>query len=205
MAIPDYRSFIPNQWTTTSWRQQYRLIVDDPTNVPVGMMTNNVNGAQALWGLTPLTAAEIASPSQPMLDDLGATYQLTDYPYTRYWSDGIQLLPIGQDYERILTKTADYQITVSDNGATFTNNGAAGTVILTLPSPTVGLRFSFNVVTAQTLLIDVGGSIIIALAEVTSTAGGNASSASPYSFLTLKCLTSTLWSAGAMGGTWSAA
>lgn len=101
-------------------------------------------------------------------------------------------------------KTADYTITPSDSRKTFTNLGAAGTVILEMPTPFVGLQYNFLVEAAQTLVLDVGGSVVVALGEIVSAPGDQISSNTPYSFLTLKCLTTTLWGALSMGGSWSA-
>ena len=43
----------------------------------------------------PLTAAQIASPTQAMIDDTDATYQLNVAPWDRYRSDGTDLIPLG--------------------------------------------------------------------------------------------------------------
>jgi len=59
-----------------------------------------------------------------------------------------------------VAKTANYQILSTDNGTSFSNAGAAGTVTLTLPPNAPGLSFTFNAVVAQTL-------------KVASTEGGN--------------------------------
>lgn len=95
MALPDFKTFLPavSRWISTRWRQEYRLIVDNATGVPVGIQNQNANGADGIWGLTPLSAEEIASPTAEMLADLAATYQLNEAPYDRYYSDGDSLVP----------------------------------------------------------------------------------------------------------------
>ena len=43
-----------------------------------------------------------------------------------------------------LEKTASYTLTKTDSGKLVTNNGAAGSITLTLPAPKVGLFFAFG-------------------------------------------------------------
>lgn len=99
MAIPNYSTFFPDvvRWISTRFRQEYRLIVDNDTAKPIGIVNPNANGAQGIWGLTPLSAAEIVAPTAAMLQDIGATFQLNAYPYTRYRTDGIQLIPLDSE------------------------------------------------------------------------------------------------------------
>ncbi len=40
-------------------------------------------------------AMPVFAPTAAMLADLNATYQLSIAPYSRYYSDGTQLLPLG--------------------------------------------------------------------------------------------------------------
>lgn len=99
MAIPNYFTFFPDvaRWISTRWRQEYRLIIDNETAKPIGIVNQNANGAQGIWALTPLSLAEIEAPTAAMLQDLGATYQLNQSPYNRYRSDGIQLVPLDDE------------------------------------------------------------------------------------------------------------
>lgn len=96
MALPNYTTFFPDavRWVTTRFRQEYRLIIDNATAVPVGIVNPNANGAQGIWGMTPLTLAEVEAPTAAMLQDIGATFQLNQSPYTRYRSDGVQIIPL---------------------------------------------------------------------------------------------------------------
>jgi hypothetical protein len=50
-------------------------------------------------------------------------------------------------------KTAAYTILVSDNGTTFTNRGASGSVTLTLPAPFANARYRLVVYAAQTFVV----------------------------------------------------
>lgn len=58
-------------------------------------------------------------------------------------------------WKKIMAKTTDYTVLEVDNGALFTNNGAAGAVNFTLPAITNsrGQRFGFYVATDQTLTV----------------------------------------------------
>jgi arginine/ornithine N-succinyltransferase beta subunit len=61
-------------------------------------------------------------------------------------------------------KTADHTVLESENGTTFTNRGAVGAVVLTLPAPFAGGKyralvhaaqnFSFATATADTFVLD---------------------------------------------------
>ncbi len=97
MALPSFTTWFPtaSRWVPIRWRQEYRLIVDNETAVPIGIVNQNANGAQGIWGMTPVSLAQVESPTADMLQDLAATFQLNQSPYTRYQSDGIQLVAIG--------------------------------------------------------------------------------------------------------------
>ena len=98
MALPVFASFYPTvrRWINTSWREHYKLIVDNDTGAPVGIQSQNANGPEGIWGPVPVTAAQIAAPSAAMIADLNATYQQDTAPYGRYRSDGTQLVAMDQ-------------------------------------------------------------------------------------------------------------
>ena len=54
-------------------------------------------------------------------------------------------------YRRFQNKTAAYQVTTADNQSEFTNLGAAGSVVLTLPPIANGLMYAARCYAAQTL------------------------------------------------------
>jgi hypothetical protein len=61
-------------------------------------------------------------------------------------------------------KTANYTVVAgTDNGKTFTNEGASGAITFALPAATVGQRYRFVAKAAQELRIDPNGSETIAL------------------------------------------
>lgn len=99
MALPIFRSFFPTvrRWMNTAWRDTFKVIVDNETGAPIGLTSQNANGPQGIWAPTPLSSDQVASPTQAMLDDLNATYQLNEAPYNRYRSDGVQLIPLDSE------------------------------------------------------------------------------------------------------------
>ena len=101
MAIPIFQSFFPTavKWYNSAWRDSYKVIVHDQTGAPIGLTSQNANGPQGIWAPTPLTAAQIASPTTEMLADLNATFQLNVAPYTRWRSDGTTLVSLDNSGE----------------------------------------------------------------------------------------------------------
>ena len=99
--------------------------------------------------------------------------------------------------------TSNQTLTVDQSYQTFTNAGSVGTITLTLPTPVAGLEFTFVVASAQTLNIDVGGSVVIAVGEIPGTAGGGLTSNATYSTITLKAISSTLWVTTGTLGSWT--
>ena len=72
-----------------------RWLTDPVTGAIVGVQNQNANGPDARFVPVDLTAAQIASPTAAMLADIDATYRLNTAPYTRYFSDGSELVPMG--------------------------------------------------------------------------------------------------------------
>lgn len=78
-----------------NWTSMIRLLVDEVTGAPVGIESPNANGPDGIWTPTILSAAQIAVPTAAMVADLNATYQLNVPPYTRYQSNGTDLVSFG--------------------------------------------------------------------------------------------------------------
>ena len=97
MALPIFQSFYPTvvKWFNSSWRDSYKIITDGRTGAPIGLVSQNANGPQGIWAPTPLSSDQIANPAAAILADLNATYQLDEEPWSRYYSNGIQLIPLG--------------------------------------------------------------------------------------------------------------
>ena len=70
----------------------------------------------------------------------------------------------GRGLRTVAAKTADYTVVANtDNGKTFTNEGASGAITFTLPAATVGQWYRFVAKAAQELRIDPNGTETIAL------------------------------------------
>ncbi len=99
--------------------------------------------------------------------------------------------------------TTSHTVTTAETGQTFTNAGAVGGVVFTMPTPAAGLVYTFVVVAAQLVTLDVGGSVVIAIGEIGGTPGGGATCNSPYSLVTLRAVSTTLWVATSSIGSWT--
>lgn len=108
------------------------------------------------------------------------------------------------DLEKVIVnKAADYTIQVQDSTKLFTNGGATGTVVLTLPSAVgtsgytpYGLTFDFSKTNGNTLRIEPNGTDIIG--------GGNAGKymqIGTSSSVKLTCVSSGIWVIESLNGT----
>jgi hypothetical protein len=105
--------------------------------------------------------------------------------------------------QQILTKTADYTVLASETGAVYTNSGAAGQVIFTLPTWAAGLFYMFDVETAQNLRVVASGTDTIRIAGSVSAAGGRIDNATVGGVVTLVATLSGKWVATSQEGTWT--
>ena len=106
---------------------------------------------------------------------------------------------------RSSAKTADHTATTAENGTLFHNTGASGTVVISLPAATVGLRYRGHVRAAFALRFDPNGSEIIANATAGSadgTAGQYTGSSTVGASIELVCLTAGRWEVQSVKGTW---
>lgn len=105
MAFPLFKSWWPTaaaSWHIASWHPRWKVIYNNRTGSPIGIQSQNANGFDGIWAPTPVTAAQIASPDTNMLQDLNATFQLDAAPYSRYRSDGTQLVPLDAESGMII-------------------------------------------------------------------------------------------------------
>lgn len=103
----------------------------------------------------------------------------------------------------VTSKTANYTISAADNYRDFDNNGAAGQVTFTLPAATVGLAYGFAVLEAQNLIVSAPGGVVIYLGGLATSAGGNITSNTVGSYLSLKCRSATEWMVQSSMGSWT--
>ena len=106
--------------------------------------------------------------------------------------------------ERSVTpRTADLGLAHTNSFGVFTNEGAGGTVVFTLPAAAAGMEFEFYVVAAQTLNVTAGAGDTIRLGANVSAAAGNITNATIGGYVKLQALNATEWFASAPVGTWT--
>lgn len=149
-------------------------------------------------------AGVIDLPGMPFSSDqtvLGNISGVTAFPYA---------IPRSSLASATVTaKTSNYTILAADNGTTFTNAGAVGTVIFALPVPVAGYQFQFAVLAAQVLTVDATAGVTIALGAAVSSSGGTMSADGAagglQAFLSLVAVSTTQWVAEFSFGPWTPA
>lgn len=107
-------------------------------------------------------------------------------------------------YGRVVTaKTGNYTVLSADKRTFFTNVGAGGTVVFTLPTAVVGMNYTFYVGAAQTLQVTAGASTTIRIAGSVSASAGNITNATIGGCVTLVAISTTSWVAESHEGTWT--
>lgn len=108
--------------------------------------------------------------------------------------------------EKVAAKTASHTVLTSEVGTIFTNEGATGTVVLSLPAATVGLHYRAIVRAAFALRFDPQSGEVISHTTA-GTADGGAGKYTGSSTLgadiELVCVTAGRWEANANKGTWT--
>ena len=107
----------------------------------------------------------------------------------------------------VQAKTANYTVVaLTDNGATFSTDGAAGAVTFAMPVATVGQRYRFRVGAAQELRIDPNGTETIALPStgVQGAAGKYLTADANGETVSIECTRTGQWSVFGFTGTWTA-
>lgn len=102
-------------------------------------------------------------------------------------------------------KTTSYAVLAADSGLHFNTIGAAGAVTFSLPAAVVDMAYGFMVGAAQNVIIDATGTEVIHAAGLASSAGGNFSSSTQYSFIGIECHETGHWVVTSQVGPWTAA
>lgn len=113
----------------------------------------------------------------------------------------------GRGLRTVEAKTANYTVVAgSDNGKTFTNEGAAGAVAFALPAATVGQWYRFKVKVAQELRIDPNGTETIALPSTGAiqAAGAYIVADAVGEGCEIECVKAGTWEVNFYTGTWTA-
>lgn len=116
-------------------------------------------------------------------------------------SDRIRLVPLA-DGERV-SKTADYTLTKKDVGKVFTNTGATGTVIFTLPAVEQGLTYTFFKEVNQTITLTCNGSDVIYHAAAAGAASLSHTTSIKGAWITIRGLKTATWIVSAGGTGWA--
>jgi hypothetical protein len=103
----------------------------------------------------------------------------------------------------VINKTANFSAGTGESGTRYTNSGAAGTVIGSLPAATIGLAFALSVITAQILRFAANGTDVITWAGTDSAAGGTIEGNVKGWFLLLECHATGLWTVTQSQGGWT--
>lgn len=103
----------------------------------------------------------------------------------------------------VSNKTTNFSALSTESGTRYTNNGAAGTVVGSLPAATVGLNFGFSVATAQILRADADGTDTINWAGTVSAAGGTIEGNVVGWFIMLECHVTGKWTVTQSQGGWT--
>lgn len=102
----------------------------------------------------------------------------------------------------VAAKTSAYPIVAADNRKTFTNEGAASSVAITLPTAAAGYEFTFIVQDADGIVVTANTGDTIQIGGVVGAAAGTATSTNIGSTLRLTSINATEWVAVAHEGTW---
>lgn len=110
--------------------------------------------------------------------------------------------PTGSNYD-VLIKTSNYPVLVGDSGTVFTNTGAGGDIVLTLPAAAVGLEYLAFVNAAHNVRFLASGSNTITNGASTSGAGGHIDNTTVGSAVRLIGLNTSKWVVLSTVGTWT--
>jgi hypothetical protein len=104
----------------------------------------------------------------------------------------------------VANHATSYSVQLADTGTVFTNFGALGTVIFTLPTPGAFLlNYTFIVIAAQTLEILLPGGTFMYFGGQESASGGNMQSSTPGCAASLTAISTTIYVATSLTGTWT--
>lgn len=112
----------------------------------------------------------------------------------------------GMGLRTVEAKTANYTVVAgTDNGKTFTNEGASAARTFALPAATVGQWYRFVVKAAQELRLDPNGSETISLPTGVQQAAGKYITADAIGErISIECVKAGEWETSEAVGTWTA-
>lgn len=114
----------------------------------------------------------------------------------------ITIAASGGGNKTVTAKTGNYSVLSGDAGVVFTNTGAAGTVIFTLPTAASGLNYTFYVDAVHVVEVLAGASTTIQLGGSISSSAGNFQAGTSGYCVTVVAISTTQWVATAITGNW---
>lgn len=104
-----------------------------------------------------------------------------------------------------LNRTASYVINADgyESGHVFTNLGAGGTITFDLPHPTAGMTYTFCLLAGEVLNINLTGSDTLRIGSSVTSSGGNAAANTLGDSVTIVAVSTTVWVATSVIGTWT--
>lgn len=161
------RGLILGQVTATGEYKHYTVGATDGSQIPVGVLYQDVDmlvdGVAANKFGRMLISGQIKKSQL-----LGFDEEVRRCFHGRFIFDDL-LVGSPSSYPVVEAKTADYTIVLRDNNKTFTNQGAAGAVVFTLPTCAVGLRFRFFVEANQNVTITAASGKLVAFNNAVAT------------------------------------
>lgn len=158
-ASPTYRvrrGLLLGKITATGKWTQFSDTATDGSQVAQGILMIDLRMSDVLSGSTadrnawimvsgPVIASKVVGLTQKARADMFGRFVFDDdFVGNRFgWKD-------------VVAKTSDYTVTAADNGTLFTNGGASGAVVFTLPTIAKGLRYRFFVEADQNVTVTAG-------------------------------------------------
>lgn len=115
-------------------------------------------------------------------------------------SSGIGFVTMGR---LVTAQTSNYTVVANDSNTFFTNAGATGTVVFTLPTASAGLTYTFYIDATQTLQVTAGASTTIRSGSSVTSSAGNVSASTQGNVIRIVAISSTQWVAESITGTWT--
>jgi hypothetical protein len=103
----------------------------------------------------------------------------------------------------IEAKTGNDTLAAEESNTFYTNEGATGAIAITLPTAVAGYRYTFYVDAAQSFEVKASTGDTIRVTSEVSASGGNVTSGTVGSCLTLVAINATEWVAESMLGIWT--
>jgi hypothetical protein len=108
-----------------------------------------------------------------------------------------------QERRRVSSLTSNTTLVALDGGRTYNNTGAAGAVVVTLPTPVAGMVFRFRVTAAQSLQLKPASGHTIQFDATSVASSQDIRSATIGTLIEVEAQSSTAWFVTNTRGTWT--